>query len=179
MAFQEVLSLDADTIITLGGVNKETGRKNPTTAEGYYLGLRTVEGKRGPSKIHFLRTPKGNLGVWGKTNMNSQLSAIPTGTMVRITSTGTKPTKNGDMYTFKVEFDSSEKIDVPSFKSNLNDSENTGVTSYADEDADNSYDSDDSNDSFLSASNDGGYVRAAVTKSSVDEVRNLLKSKKQ
>jgi hypothetical protein len=36
--------------------------------------------------------------------------------MVRITSTGTKPTPNGDMYTYKVETDNDNTIDVSSLE---------------------------------------------------------------
>jgi len=40
------------------------------------------------------------------------LDQVKAGTMVRITSTGTKATPNGDMYTYKVEVDSDNTICV-------------------------------------------------------------------
>ncbi len=112
MAFKEVSSLDADVTIALGKKDKATGKPYPKQAEGYFLGSRTVENKRGESKLHFLQTPKGNLGIWGTTDLNRKLASAPVGAMVRITSTGTKPTPNGDMYTYKVEVDADNSIEV-------------------------------------------------------------------
>lgn len=112
MAFKEVTSLDAEVTVALGKTNKATGKPYPKQAEGYFLGSREVENKRGKSFLHFLQTPKGNLGIWGTTDLNRKLSQAPTGSMVRITSTGTKPTPNGDMYTYKVEIDSDNSIEV-------------------------------------------------------------------
>ena len=115
MAFKEITDLNADTTISLGGVNKKTGKANPTKVEGYYLGLRTVEdrkAKSGVSYIYILQTPKGNLGVWGKTDLNTKMrSAIP-GQMVRITQTTKVATPNGEMYKFKVEADPENTIEV-------------------------------------------------------------------
>ena len=112
MGFKEVASLDADVTIALGKTNKETGKPYPKTAEGYFLGSRTVKNKRGESKLHFLQTPDGNLGIWGTTDLNRKLTQVNPGTMVRITSTGTKPTPNGDMYTYRVEEDKGNTIQV-------------------------------------------------------------------
>lgn len=127
MAFKEVASLDADTTIAIGKTDKKTGKAYPTQAEGYYLGSRTVEGSRGPSTLHFLQTPKGNLGVWGTTDLNRKLNRVKPGVMVRITSTGTKPTPKGDMFTYRVQDDNDNTIDV----GGLTDSP---TTAYADED---------------------------------------------
>lgn len=113
MAFSEVTSLDADVTIAIGKKDKQ-GKPYPKSAEGYYLGSRSVESKRGESKLHFLQTAKGNLGVWGTTDLNRKLGQAKPGSMVRITSTGTKPTPNGDMYTYKVEVDSENTIQVDS-----------------------------------------------------------------
>ncbi len=112
MAFKEVSSLDAENTIALGGKNKKTGKSNPTSAEGYYLGSRKVSNKNGESSIHFLQTPKGNLGVWGKTDMDRKLSSVTPGDMIRISFTGMTPTPRGDMYKFKVEVDSDNTIEV-------------------------------------------------------------------
>src|ERR1700722_4366039 len=112
MGFKEVQSLDADVTVALGKADKETGKPYPKTAEGYYLGKRTVENKRGESQLHFLQSALAygdlglkvgqNLGIWGTTDLNRKLSEVKPGTMVRVTSTGTKPTPNGDMYTYRV-----------------------------------------------------------------------------
>src|ERR1700722_6239770 len=102
MGFREVNGPEADVTIALGKKNKETGKPYPKQAEGFYLGERTVENKRGKSRLHFLQTEAGNLGLWGTTDLNRKLSAVPVGTMVRVTSTGTKTTPKGEMYTYKV-----------------------------------------------------------------------------
>lgn len=112
MGFKEVSSLDAEVTISLGGVNKKTGKKNPTSVEGYYLGSRTVEGKKGDSKIHFFQTSKGNLGVWGKTDSDRKLGGVAPGTMTRISFDKMQATPNGDMYKYKVEVDADNTIDV-------------------------------------------------------------------
>jgi hypothetical protein len=70
LSFKEVISLDADNVIALGKQNKKTGKPFPKQAKGYYLGSRKVKGKIGESTIHFLQTPKGNLGLWGTTDLN-------------------------------------------------------------------------------------------------------------
>lgn len=111
MAFTDVSSLDADVTVALGKKDK-TGKPYPKQAEGYYLGSRTVQNKRGDSQLHFLQTAKGNLGIWGTTDLNRKLSQVTVGTMVNITSTGTKPTPNGDMYTYRVQQDKNNTIEV-------------------------------------------------------------------
>lgn len=115
MAFTEVQSLDADTTVSIGGRNKKTNKPNPTNAEGYFLGTRMVKSpkaKSGEAAIHFLQTPKGNLGVWGKTDMDRKLKTVTPGTMIRISFDKMVGTPNGDMYKFKVEVDASNTIDV-------------------------------------------------------------------
>ncbi len=113
MSFKEVSSLDADVTVALGKKDKKTGKPYPKQAEGYYLGSRSVKGGRGQnSNIHFLQTEAGNLGVWGTTDLDRKLGGVAPGTMIRITSTGIKPTPNGDMYTYKVEVDVDNTIEV-------------------------------------------------------------------
>lgn len=115
MAFKEVNDLSCDVTIALGGTSKKTGKANPTSITGYYLGSRTVEDKKkksGISYIYALQTPKGNVGVWGKTDLDRKMAAVPTGAMIRVTQSGTTPTPNGDMYKFKVEVDQDNTIDV-------------------------------------------------------------------
>lgn len=140
MAFKEVQSLDADFTTPLGGVNKKTGKKNPTKAEGFYLGARKVESrkaKNGFSYIHFLQTPEGNIGVWGKTDLDRKLVAVKPGTMIRITHTGMQATPNGDMYKYKVEADLDNTIEVDlaaSAPSESGDDETASVSAYSSDD---------------------------------------------
>jgi len=110
--FTEVQSLDADTCVALGKIDKRTGKPFPKQAEGYYLGFRKVENRLGDSKLYFLQTSKGNLGVWGGTDLDKKLGQVIPGVMIRITSTGKKPTPAGDMYTYKVEVDNANTIEV-------------------------------------------------------------------
>lgn len=131
MAFKEVNSLDTDNMIALGGFNKKNRSDNPTQVEGYFLGSKEVaspKSKTGLSKIHVFQTASGNLGVWGKTDLDRKLGTAPVGAMVRATFTGLQsiPGKN-DMYKYKVEVDTENTIEVaPSAE---NDSEPT----YADD----------------------------------------------
>lgn len=115
MAFKEVSSLDADVTVAIGGVNRKTGKKNPTSVEGYYLGSRKVESKKakdGFAQIHFLQTAKGNIGVWGKTDLDRKIVGVTVGAMIRISHTGMQATPNGEMYKFKVEVDTDNSIEI-------------------------------------------------------------------
>lgn len=164
MAFQEIASLDADVTVALGKTDKKTGKPYPKQAEGYYLGTRKVENKRGECDLHFLQTQKGNLGVWGTTDLNRKISQVRPGTMVRITSTGTKPTPNGDMYTYKVESDKTNTIEV----------DNTAVE-FADTTSDDAYtDATDAND----VDTDVGEESLRVAMSRKEEVESLLGGRK-
>jgi len=137
MGFEEVISLDADITYSLGKLNKKTGKTDPKTAEGYYLGNRTVEGgKYGKSVLHFLKTPKGNLGVWGSGDLNKKLGNVSVGTMVKIEFTGMKPTPRGDMRSFKVSQDKENTIEVeisasaPAYEDELENNESDTGYSY-------------------------------------------------
>lgn len=115
MAFQEVNDLNTDVTISLGGTNKKTGKANPTKIEGYYLGKKEVEDRKkksGKSYIYVFQTPKGNVGVWGKTDMDRKMEAATEGFMLRVSHTGMAQTPNGEMYKYKVEFDSENTIPV-------------------------------------------------------------------
>lgn len=113
MAFKTVADLASDTAITLGGSDKKTGKPNPKTAEGYYIGFKTTTSKFGDAKLHIVQTPKGNLGIWGKTDMDNKLSGVIPGSMVRITYTGEVPSGKGNpMKKFTVEVDDDNRIEV-------------------------------------------------------------------
>lgn len=115
MAFKEIKSLDADTTVAIGGFNKKLKKDNPTSVEGYYLGRRQVDSpksKSGKAWIYILQTPKGNLGVWGKTDMDKKMAQATPGQMIRITHTGMVPTPNGEMYKFSVQNDPDNTIEV-------------------------------------------------------------------
>jgi len=117
MAFKKVLTLDTDSVITIGGVDSKTGKANPKSIEGYFLGTKAL----GPNKfnksktdyMHIIQTQNGNTGVWGKTHMDRQLLSVPPGTLVLIQDNGTKDVgKGNDMRCYIVKFDDSDVIDV-------------------------------------------------------------------
>lgn len=143
MSFKEVASLDADVTTALGGVNKKTGKANPTSIEGYYLGTKTVESKMskdGTAKLHLLQTEKGNIGVWGKTDLDRKISQVDAGVMIRITQNGkiNIPGRN-PMYKFKVEVDTENTIEPPAQEATQDDAASESYssasgTSYGEED---------------------------------------------
>lgn len=115
MSFKEVQDLNCEVTISLGGVDKRTGKANPSQVEGYFLGSKSVasrKSKTGFSKLHIFQTENGNLGVWGKTDLDRKLGTVAVGTMTRVTQNGKVPTPNGDMYKFKVEQDVENTIEV-------------------------------------------------------------------
>lgn len=115
MAFKAITDLSADTTISLGGTNRKTGKKNPSSVEGYYLGKRAVKDtkkKSGESYIYFFQTSAGNIGVWGKTDIDRKLGAVPLGSMTRVSFDRMVPTPNGEMYKYKVEVDAENTIEV-------------------------------------------------------------------
>jgi hypothetical protein len=115
MGFKEVADLSADTVISLGGSNKKTGKANPKSIEGYYIGAKQVADKKkksGTSFIYIFQTAKGNVGVWGKTDLDNKMKAVTAGTMVRATFDRMQSTPNGDMYKYKVEVDEDNTIEV-------------------------------------------------------------------
>lgn len=116
MGFKDVNSLECDTAIQIGGVDKKTGKKSPTSIEGYFLGGRDIPSKfssTGKAKLWVFNTDKGNVGVYGKTDMNKKLEAVVPGTMTRVTHAGSVPTRKGnDMIKYRVEVDADNTMDV-------------------------------------------------------------------
>lgn len=115
MGFQDIADLDCQVTTAIGGVDKKSGKKNPTTIEGYFIGTRQVpspKSKTGFAALHVLQTSKGNVGVWGKTNLDQKMTAVKAGQMIRITFTGMVETKNNPMYKYRVQVDPSNSIEV-------------------------------------------------------------------
>lgn len=147
MAFTEVQDLGCDKAISLGGRDKKTNKPNPTTVQGYYLGSRDIASKfskTGFAKMHILSTPTGNVGVYGKTDLDRKIAEVRAGCMVRITQNGSVPTNKGnDMLKFKVEVDTDNTIDVGNLASApSNDSEAPASETYADDDSGYAYQDD-------------------------------------
>lgn len=115
MAYEEVQDLATDNVIALGGTNRKTGKANPSSIEGYYLGSRDVassKSKTGLAKIHVFQTAKGNVGVWGKTDLDIKMATVRVGTMTLAKFDKMQATKNGEMYKYKVAVDKSNVIEV-------------------------------------------------------------------
>lgn len=137
MAFETVNNTSA---ITLGGVNKKTGKANPTTIEGYFLRTREL----GPNKFnraktdyaHDFLTEKGEVTVFGKTNLDGKLRKIQPGTMVKVSLDGTQDTGKGNpMIVFKVQQDLSNTIEVAGAQESA-DYADSGDADYDDTDLD-------------------------------------------
>lgn len=114
MAFQTKPKLNAETAVVLGGKD-DAGKSRPRTLEGYFLGTRiTPDSGYGPGKLHIFQTKDGNVGVWGKTDLNNQLTSELTGACLRVTFTGMSNPKKGRRpgYLYQVEVDYDNKIDV-------------------------------------------------------------------
>jgi hypothetical protein len=129
MGFQEVADLDASVSYALGGRNKKTGKPNPSSIEGYFLGTRQVpstKSKTGFCALHFFQTAEGNVGVWGKTDLDKKLTGVPAGVMTRVKFTGMQETKNNPMFKYSVAIDKSNTIDVASFDENSSGDTDTG-----------------------------------------------------
>lgn len=175
MGFREVATLDADKTVALGGSNRKTGKKNPVSAEGYFLGTRKVESKKsknGYANLHFLQTSQGNLGVWGKTDMDRKLAAVTPGTMIRITQTGMQATPNGDMYKYKVEVDETNTIDVSGLANvsanteteDVEASDDNDGAEYGDSEESDANDEDEQQDAALLAAERKAKVQALLSK---------------
>lgn len=168
MAYKEVIALDAEVTISLGGVNKKTGRKNPTEVEGYYLGSRSIEDRKkksGLSYIYFFQTANGNIGVWGKTDLDKKMASAVVGAMTKVLSTGQRETPNGPMYTYKLLIDDTNRIYVPNTLSSAAATETTsdsGATVGYDEDEAYAAETAGDEDDGLSADEEDAAQEAAL-----------------
>jgi hypothetical protein len=167
MGLTEVVSLEAEVTYSLGKYNKKTGKTDPKSVEGYYLGKRVVETKLGDSSIHFFQTEKGPVGVWGTKYLNSKLSNVKPGTMTKAEFVGMKPTPRGDMRSFKVFQDKENTIEV---------SVEPPVAQYADEFAavsDNraTYNEDDKNEDDKDEDNNSGYEAPSYAAATVNNTQ--------
>jgi hypothetical protein len=111
MAFKKKFDGQTDTTIQLGDKNNPV----PVSIEGYFLGTKEIpDGGYGPGKLHIFQTANGATGVWGKTNSNRLLTRDLIGTMVRLTFTGMGPKVKGknQAYTYELEVDATETMDV-------------------------------------------------------------------
>lgn len=120
----------ASTWVTLGGLNKKTGKPNPTKIEGYYQGVVTGPNSFDPDKTKttiMLKTSDGKTtGVNASTNLVIKLGdaekefkaengTSPKGANMLITFVGETPTKKGNsLKLFSVQFDNEDVVAVDS-----------------------------------------------------------------
>jgi hypothetical protein len=153
MAFKPVLDLHADRSVSIGGTNKTTGAANPRSIEGYYIGSRDIPDKFSKTalgKLYILRTPEGNIGVYGKPDMNKQMVNAKLGNMVRISFVRSVPSPRGQWYKYLVEEDKENTVEVslPIGLGNVDDVEEFD----GDEENEESTDSSDDNEFSTAAS---------------------------
>ena len=168
MAYKEVSDLSTDTTISLGGTNRKTGKKNPSSIEGYYIGSREVadaKKKSGKSFIHIFQTPEGNVGVWGKTDLDRKITPSLLGTMVKASFEKMVPTPNGEMYKFKVQFDPENTTEVTGTTYTDSSAEYNGVTEREEFDEENEDNEDEAQALALAAAERKAKVAALLSKS--------------
>lgn len=178
MAFKDYSSPRVDKWVTIGGRNRN-GDLNPAEVEGYYLGK--TEGpdnfNEGKTKTTYLiRTPEGIFGVNGSSNLNRKMGEAETnlaieggatGSAIKITFTGTSPSKKGaPTKLFTVQFDSEDRIDAGAVLSAA--SEN-GMSDEGSDDSD-----DDNNDLDSALESEAPAPRAAASASNKARVDALL-----
>ena len=65
--------------------------------------LRVSEGGEYKNKLYSLKTAEGEVVIWGTTNLDSKMSKVKVGQLVRISYEGSSPAKNGKQFhTWKV-----------------------------------------------------------------------------
>lgn len=137
MGFTEVADLDCNVTTAIGGVDKKSGKKNPTTITGFFIGSREVPSKKsktGFAWLHVLQTEKGNVGVWGKTNLDQKMRAVKPGQLCKIDFVGMVETQNNPMYKYKVAVDPAKYIEVATADNNESaGAEATGAEQYESE----------------------------------------------
>lgn len=112
--------------IQLGGINKTTGKKNPTELEGYYLGSEDRPNKfnsNKPQKFYMFETADGQVGIYGKTGLDRVLRGARIGAMTKVVSTGEviDTGKGNPMKVFKAYQDKANFIEVASQPSSTTD----------------------------------------------------------
>ncbi len=183
MAFKTVNSLDADVTVSVGGFNKKTRKDNPTRVEGYYLGYKTVadnKKKSGISYIYFLQTPKGNVGVWGKTDMDNKMKTVTPGAMIYIKFDKMVPTPNGEMYKYEVGVDEDNTIEVSTPATNNVSASASSETDTFGSDGETEYSTTDDNDEDARQEAEAllaAQEAAAARKAKVDALLNKSKTK--
>lgn len=112
MAFKK---LDDVKQVVLGGTNKETGAKNPTSLEGYYIRKEEKPNKFNlakPQAFYVFETQTGLVGLFGKAGIDREMKKANLGLMTKVIDTGTTldTGKGNPMRVFEVFQDSENSI---------------------------------------------------------------------
>lgn len=115
MAYRE-LTQEFSTV-KIGGIDKETGKKNPTFIEGYYLGVETRPSKFKKDGVAFYKfqTANGYEGTYGNSaGMVTAMKKAVVGRMTKLMDTGqTLDTGKGNpMRVFKAYQDDQNTIEI-------------------------------------------------------------------
>jgi hypothetical protein len=99
-------------VVILGGVNKTTGKKNPTELKGYYLRKITIETKFGTKPFYVFKTAQGTQGLIGSGNLNSLMESKIVNLQTHVIDTGTTKDvgKGNPMKVFKVGQDNQDSL---------------------------------------------------------------------
>jgi len=109
--------------INLGGLNKKTGKPNPTQIEGYYLRQESRPDKFNPSTpqaFYVFLTPEGELGVYGKkAGIRTAMKKATPGVMTKLVATDEvlDTGKGNPMKVFKIYGDKNNTIDLTNYTS--------------------------------------------------------------
>lgn len=109
MALQKKLDLSTDQVFALG-----QGEGKIMEIKGYYLGRRTVAVNGNDSAIHVFQTTKGNVGVWGTSKLNGNLTNDDLGVYQEIFYKGKVKLQGGKtQHTYDFNSDPEDTISVP------------------------------------------------------------------
>lgn len=150
MAYEEIGNVPT---VVLGGVDKKTGKKNPTQIEGYLLRVEPRPNKFNPDKpqnYYVFRTKDGDKGVYAKAGIDRELKNARYGRMTLLIDTGkTLDTGKGNpMRVFKAQQDPDNNIAL-SEDDKVQGYSNPGEPEIDDTDADLQAGADDAGDSDL------------------------------
>lgn len=107
---------DVETVV-LGGLNKQTNKRNPTELEGYFLRVEQRPNKFNkdkPQNYYVFKTKTGDKGLYGKAGIDREMKKAKLGAMTKVVFTGEKLDlgKGNPMLVFKVYQDRTNAIEV-------------------------------------------------------------------
>lgn len=113
MAYETLQDFDCQKTTAVGGirVDQKTGKryKNPTSIEGYFVGTKGgIENKKNPEKptnLHIFETDAGNVGVWGKTDLDQKMARAKIGLKTLVQFDKMVPTNKNPMFKYIVKQD--------------------------------------------------------------------------